>query len=504
MAPIPDDIVNTVRDEFGLGPEPEDEASWEDRVVEGAYTPPSGVRITFDFEDLQRRTTKKTTAFEFPDADGVLVQDKGVGQRRFPMRIFFWGAEHDRQAAVFEAALEETGYGVLESPLYGTHDVVPFGDFTRRDDLVTRANQTVFEVTFLKTITLIYPIGAEDPANAALTALELFGDAGDAAFATAVSIESVAEEQGVIDNILDGVAKTKSTLDSVAAVQQSVADSFQDSVDIVESTIDTLIGDPLTLAFETRRLVQAPARALAGIGARLDAYRGLAADIFGSSDAVSEPGGPGNNGPELDSRTGVGNDAQEPNKFHSRDLLASSYVSGSVLSVLFTDTKRGGATGTSAINAQQSDAVITGTVSGGNRFETAGQALAAAEELLAQWDAYVAWRDANFKNISGGNLPTQAEIDAFLSAPSNTDASALYLRLLNAVALAAGFLVDLSFSLKREKSIVLNRGRGLVELAHELYGDVSNDTLNFLINSNNLAMDTIVEIPRGRKIVYYV
>lgn len=498
---IPDDIINTVRDEFGLGTEPAED-SWENRIQEAAFTPPSGVRITFDYEDLSYRFNKKTSAFQFPDADGTLVQDHGVTGRRFPMRVFFWGADYDRQAQVFEAALSERGVGVFESPVYGTHDVVVFGEVIRRDDLVSRANQAVFEITFFKTIGVAYPTGQDDPANAALSALDLFGDAQDAKFASAISVVSVAEEQGIIDTFNNNIDKVSSTLSSVAAVQQSVADEFQDLTDTVQNTIDVLIGQPLELAGDTRRLIQAPATALASISARLDAYGGLAEDIFTASDAVSEPGGPGNKGPEIDSRTGVGNDSQEPNKFHSRDLFAANYVAGSVLSVLYTDSSRGGATSVNAVNRRKSDAIQTGVTGGGNQFETATQALEAAETLLAQWGAFVVWRDENFKNINGGNL-TEAEQRDFISAPSNTDSGDMYIRLANTVALAAGFLVDLSFSLKREKSIVLDRDRSIVDLTYEIYGTI-DESLDFLINSNNLTMTNLLEVPKGRKIVYYV
>ena len=51
--------------------------AWQDRIVEAAYTSPSGERLTFDYENVSKSVEKKTTAFEFPDADGTFVQDLG-------------------------------------------------------------------------------------------------------------------------------------------------------------------------------------------------------------------------------------------------------------------------------------------------------------------------------------------------------------------------------------------------------------------------------------------
>lgn len=101
-------------------------------------------------------------------------------------------------------------------------------------------------------------------------------------------------------------------------------------------------------------------------------------------------------------------------------------------------------------------------------------------------DELTAWRDDNFASI--GELDTG---DA-------------YARLLQSVGLAAGFLVEISFSLKQEKRYFLDKPRNFIELCAELYQSVSNETLDFFIDSNNLTGSEIIELPLGREIVYYV
>ena len=71
------------------------------------------------------------------------------------------------------------------------------------------------------------------------------------------------------------------------------------------------------------------------------------------------------------------------------------------------------------------------------------------------------------------------------------------------VAIAAGFLVEISFTLKQEFRITLDRPRTIIDLAAELYGEVDGQ-LDFLISSNNLTGSEILDLPRGREIVYYV
>jgi hypothetical protein len=200
-----------------------------------------------------------------------------------------------------------------------------------------------------------------------------------------------------------------------------------------------LISQPLTLAFQTAQLIQAPARALTNIRAKLDGYKNLVNSIIFGDNAVAQP-----------TRGSISS-----NSFHTRDLYASSYVTGSVVSVV------------------------------NNKFTTKTEALTAADEVLTQLDNVTKWRDDNFKSLS--------EIDT----------GAAYQKLQEAVALTAGFLVEISFSLKQERRFILTRDRTIIDLVAELYGSI-DDELDFFINSNNFSGSEILEIPKGREIVYYV
>lgn len=411
--------------------------SWQDRLRDAVYVSPSGERINFDYEDVRQTVDKKTTGFEFPDADGTYVQDLGHSGRRYPLRIFFWGNDYDIDAALFEAALLERGTGTLEHPIYGVMNVVPFGTITRNDALKTAANQAVFEVTFWETIDIIYPSEQTDPASEVLTAVDEYNDAAAAEFEEITDLDSAVEQTSFKNSYNALLDSAKSGLQAVADAQEDVQKQFDAIADSINEGIDILVGQPLALAFQTTLLLQSPARALTSIAARLSAYGNLASSIF--SGPTASPG----------------NDARNSNEFHTDDLYASTYVTGSIVSVV------------------------------NNQFTTKTEALEAAEIILAQFEAVTEWRDNNFESL--------AEIDTGSS----------YQQLQEAVALTAGFLVQISFTLKQEHSIVLNRNRTIIDLVAELYGSV-DDQLDFFINSNNLSGSEILELPKGREIVYYV
>lgn len=405
--------------------------AWNDRLREAAYTSPGGVRLTFDFENVSEAVEKKTTGFEFPDADGTFVQDLGHTGRQYPLRVIFWGDDYDLEAEAFIAALLERGTGKLDHPIYGSKDVVPFGRIARRDDLKTAANQAILEVTFWETIGLLYPSAQADPGSSVLSAVDEYNAASAQEFSEVVSLGTAGERATFKGGYQALLSNAKTGLQAVADTQKEVSDQFNAVNDSINNGIDILVAQPLTLAFQTAIMLQAPARALTSIKARLEGYSNLAQAIIGGSEPTGS------------------------NDFHADDLYASTYVTGSVVSVVNT------------------------------QFITKVDALQAAEDILDQLDAVTAWRDDNFRALG--------EIDT----------GGAYQKLQEAVALAAGFLVEISFSLKQERAIVLDRARTIIDLAAELYGEVDAQ-LDFLINTNNLSGSEILEIPRGREIVYYV
>lgn len=413
--------------------------TWQDRLREAAYVSPSGNRVVFRYEDVSYNITRKGTVYNFPDAPGSFVQDMGLTSRRIPLRVIFWGDNYDLNAAVFESALGEKGVGKLEHPIYGVFNVIPFGEISRRDDLKTAANQAIFQVTFWVTIGIVYPLIGRDPSSGVLGAVDSFNTAAGQQFSDSVSMDSALEQANGKGTFLSLLSSAEEGLNAIADVTESVNRGYRASVDSINRGIDILIAKPLTLANQFLIMSQAPARAQAAIQARLDAYQNLLDRLTTGDDSIGVPG--------LDSNN--------TNDFVSNSLLASSYIAGSILSVV------------------------------NNEFETRGDALNSAELILEQLEQLTAWQEANYESLGV------------------TDTGESYQALQEAVAVTVGFLTEISFSLKQERIVILDRNRTIIDLAGELYGSV-DDQLDFLINTNNLTGSEILELPKGRSIKYYV
>lgn len=430
--------------------------SWTDRIKEAAYISPSGKRVVFDFEDVNKDFEKRTVAFETSGKDGTYVQDSGRSGRRFPMRVFISGEDYDLAANAFEEALSERGAGKLEHPFYGTFDVVPFGIISRSDKLVSAGNQAVIDVLFWET-TELFPQNKRSAAADVASSTEDFNEEMAEEFEKALDIDTAIEEVTFIDELKaalnatvnglqvafetveEGLAFVEEGVATASSVVNQVQSKFEAVAKSINRGIDVLIDQPLALARQVLRLVQLPGQALTSITARLGAYGNLFNSLLVQVGIQEKD--------EQDSRNS--------NRFRSADLIASSYVTGSVISVI------------------------------NNKFETKSDAVAAAQVILEQFDELVQWRDDNYQSL---------EI---------IDTGDSYQQLLQTVSLTVGFLVELSFTLKQERRFRLTRSRNVIDLVAELYGEVDSQ-LDFFINSNNLTGSEILLIPSGREIVYYV
>ena len=429
--------------------------SWEDRIREAAYTPSSGTRVRFDFEDVSREIPLRGTVWEFPDVNDAYVQQTGNGARRYPMRCFFSGRDHDLLATAFESALLEHGPGRLEHPLYPPVTVVPFGDITRRDDLKTAANQTVIEVTFWTTIGAVYPSSRADPQNEIAAGLVGFDLAAAEQFQASMRLASEVDKAEAKAGIRGMLKEISDSLQGVSDSVESVNAEFRELQSTVNYGLDVLIGQPLQLAQQISNLIKAPGRALTGIQSRLDAYEDLFDKIFGS--AAGNPGTTLESGTSIPLRT-----RKIANDFHASDLAALNAVGGAVTAVT------------------------------NHAFLTKPEVLLAAERILALFTRVGDWRDAGYAALR--DIPEGGYF--------KVDTGDSYQRMQRLVALTTGFLVQLSFQAVPERRIAIDRPRTIIDLAAELYGSV-DDKLDLLISSNDLVGDEILELRRGRVIRYY-
>lgn len=357
--------------------------SWEDRISEAAYTSPSGVRIVFQFTDVSVSADKKTAAFEFPDANGTYVQDSGHTGRRFPLTIYFNGADYDTESDAFFDLLLESGVGKLEHPIYGQYDVVPTGKIERKDALVTGANQAIFTIEFWQTIRMVYPASNSDPASDIQLGLSSFSDAAATEFTEQTSLGTAVEKArftsvfrvllGGADNVLGPIAKTSPTIFT----------QYNNIKDSIEQSLDTLIDDPLTLAKQTVAFLQTPALVLRDDQKSTNIYANVVQRLVSTKENIINSGNAttqttlagygeiitflteGDN-----ATTEPGYDSQNKNNFQARKLFAD----GSLASIIVAQTN--------------------------SRFQTKSDTIDSIEFLQEQFALVSEWSDNNYESLN--------------------------------------------------------------------------------------------------------
>lgn len=446
--------------------------SWEDRVTELTYESPSGKTFTGIFEDVSKVIAKKTTAFDFPDVDGTFVQDQGKKGRRYPLRWIFSGENYDREADKFDDALEEKGPGVLTHPKYGTFDVVPFGDITRNDKLVSAANQAVYDITFYETIKIIFPVSELAAENAMKFG---FGEATDAAaslFDRVLSIISANEITAFIASAKSGLRKIKKTMAKIASATASIERTFNDLADLVDETITTLVGGPLLIAFQLMALIRLPSQTISSIQAKLDAYQNLLNSMIEGPSNQFEQG--------LDSQAG--------NAFAISNLITSTAVLASIESTI-SDGAEAEAAGSIVAVAEITPSEI---------FTTRSQTIESIEILDASLTQYIDWSDTNREGLVITALPTRKD-----GTNDLIDTGEAYQKLLEVFSISQGRLTQIAFTALQERSVILDRDRTFIDFAAEFYGQL-DEQYDFIINSCKLTGAEIIELKKGRRMVYYV
>jgi prophage DNA circulation protein len=438
--------------------------NWKDRKTVAAYTSPSGIRAEFKYEDVRAQINKRDSIREVPDFDGALVQNFGIGVSSYPLLCIFWGDNHDIESTDFLNLLAEPGFGILEHPIYGRFEnIVPFGPIGRLDALKTAANQTSFEVNFVQSAAFQFPGSSISAGDQIEFDLDDFYVSQASAFEDGIRITKASEKISMIDSVKSKLGNVRRFMARIAATVQEIENEFNSAISLIENNINTLVGTPLALANQIIDLVKLPARASSQISATLDAYKNLLESSISDANGLFSPG--------------VDNTVN--NQFFNSELFSNAAFASMLEASKVT------ADATQEISGQSLEDFISVAAEETPAFTTKDDILNTIEVLDGEASTLNTWNEAN-----------RAALDLLDTGEAYTD-------LKRAWAGVSGFLIEISFSARQERFIILTEPRNFIELCAELYGILDN-AFDFIILTNDLTGDEIFELPRGRLLRYYV
>jgi hypothetical protein len=114
------------------------------------------------------------------------------------------------------------------------------------------------------------------------------------------------------------------------------------------------------------------------------------------------------------------------------------------------------------------------------------------ETILEVYDSYLTDLDT-LQTDNGG------ELESFIP---NADC---IIALNDLVNYAVSKLYDVALNARQERSIILEEDSNVILLAHRFYGLTPDDsTIDEIIRTNNIGLNELLHLRKGRKIVYYV
>ena len=431
-------------------------------LLEAKYTAPSGKEFIFFWEKQNRTTELKTGVFPFPDRDGAHVQHQGGGAISYAMTCIFNGDNHVNTANNFELALHERDIAELQHPVYGIKKVIPTGNISRDNDLISSINESTVTVTFTETI-------ISDPVNLeAVTADELAAsfnellEAAAADFAASLTVENISEilqiqsSLNVQTNILNDnlsalVPDEPSFLTTIGELKSSIKSMFKNAEKLTVNSLNTA-----RLILNAMKL---PSKVSINVLEKMRGYTILIAQI--QNQFRNDPFGINN----------------IKNAFASTRLVLSGAVTsialGSALGIAQNATD----------NKQEENK--GGGGSGGILSREAAVATALQlKELLS-----------TIQNYEDEKIERNNFVDSNATA---------YFMLNELIYNSINLIFNVALSLPMKRIIKLDYDRNIIELCAEIYGSVDNFFIDKLIVENNLSIDDLEIIPMGREVFYYV
>lgn len=244
-----------------------------ERIRQAVYRSPGGDEFVLQFDDVERSGGKKAAVHEFPQQDKASVQDLGNQAEKFPMSVYFTGADYDQQADAFWAALSERGTGFLQHPRYGDIPVLPL-TWSQTEKLVDGLGRADFKVDFIQVRTdTVFPVTSVAAAAAvdAATSAAIEQSAGDAADAFAPA--NAADKAGVKSQVTNWLNEFKAAFKTVTAISESVQAEINKAVSAITTGLDDLIEAPLELFNSLANLAAMPAKIVTNVVNKVDAYR---------------------------------------------------------------------------------------------------------------------------------------------------------------------------------------------------------------------------------------
>lgn len=419
-----------------------------DRLIVPAYTSPeTQTRTTWTYrEALSAGFKKRIDSRRFVGINGTVRRDLGFDINDYPMPCVFNGIDHDQDALDFVTTLKETVTpetpGILEHPREGVQPVtVAEGSITHNP--AKNASQTIIEVLFQHQTTLPGQ-QTQSPIIATQKQLELLNAAAVSDFSLQQSLSNAGDRLATIRETTAQLNKITETVGAVVALSGQAQATFNAIQDDILRNLDTLVKAPFTLATQMQLMVQTVLAVPGNFAEKAQAWKDLYTKSTGESNLYDTA-------PTTANRNRIG----------VQELSSVSALSANMANVVFQ------------INDFSSKTA-------------AFNALTDAQQQIQNMAADLDYMQDTF------------EIEVYQDRYfSNRESYPQFQELIRIVNLATQ---QVSQRLKTTFVLTLDADTTLLQLAAKYYKDVSDQTLDFIIEQNHLTIDTMILLTAGTEL----
>lgn len=437
---------------------------YPDRIYDASYISPSGDEILFDFEVVSRDITHRIGTFEFSGVNGTLHQDKGVSGEVYPMTVYIHGPDYDIEADRFIAMAKETGPGFLYHPRWGRRKVQLLSA-TQFENLTKEGGQATLTVQFQESLEREFPKTGTASQQLVNVLAAFAQDEAINNFADQIDVDLL-DEPDFEDEIVSSASKVSDTLSSAVSTSLEAATAFRGYINNIIDNANAYVQMPFEYATQITSAIRVVAEIPGRISSRVQGLKNLlnVINLRSLTDAVS----------------------QTKNSLLIDELMGTSAIVAASESInqAFNDTSK--------LSRDSKGKAIVAVPDVDTGFQSREEVLSAVVYLQTNSNDLINKLDEGqtlFKDL----LLSETYIQSVKSYVSTWQIAGVVIK--------AG--LDLSFSLPIKRSIILSTSRTILDLSYEFYKNIDDITLDYLILTNSLNGDEIIEVPRGKEIIYY-
>ena len=423
--------------------------SWIDKV-QNPFIIVTGDGVTYEDllwkNDSIKEIDYNISEFDFPNIQGSLIFRGTNRARKFSLHIIFQGDDQLDNADQFEASANDPRAWIVQHPIYGTLTVQPVS--LKFDP--SGFNTTIVTGTLLETITFGGPKITQDPRINILFQKQQTDDLT----AEAYQVEITQLKPGIKDvSTLSGFNKLVYDIGAKTVKLTEDAGNYFNAFNAANASIQSLVSNPLLAMQDLQTVINYPSQFVDSIKNRIITIQ----TQFSSLSAQ------------------VGKILSINDK-KSFEATGSTLVSSMAV--------------TSVTSYDANGNVVVGTIL--PDYATKQDVLDVITDIQTMYNAFLALLDQ--LQTTNGGLETSYIPDAGT---------------LQALDQIIGFtvtnLAGIALSSKQERVVLLTEDSNVIIQAHKYYGLLVDDsTIDAVINNNNIALNELIQLSKGRQLLFYI